>query len=328
MSAPVLDERVDVTDALAALERDGIVALPPLVSASRLTAMQRAFATRLHRLRWNNSDGYERTELYRHMVEDVLLLDQGFVDIALHPVVLAVARAYVGPAFQLTEAKGWKSLPTRKDFHGWHGDDWYDQATITDIPREIKMAFYLTDVDTGAFNYALGSHRQVHAHMLRQEEVGEVLSRSRVTVMTGKAGTAFLFDTSGIHRQGAPILHDRHALFYSYRDPAIRLDPHIHAKNRYHPLLLNAAFLGNLTEEHQRVLGFGDTRHHAPAFARESGQTVLEALSRHGLAVKLRLDAWHGRIARRLRRLAQRTRAARRPANASAPRPSREGGGS
>jgi hypothetical protein len=328
MSPSILHERVQVADLVAALDRDGIVALPPLVSAPRLTAMQRAFATRLRRMRWNSSDGYERTELYRHMVEDVLVLDQGFVEIALHPVVLSVARAYVGPAFQLTEAKGWRSLPTRRDFHGWHGDDWYDQATISDIPREIKMAFYLTNVDTGAFNYALGSHRQVHAHMLKREEVEDVLSRSRITVMTGAAGTAFLFDTSGIHRQGAPILHDRQALFYSYRDPAIRLDPYIHAKNRYHPLLLNAAFLGNLTDEHHRVLGFGDTRHHAPAFARESGQTVLEALSRHGLAVKLRLDAWHGRIVHRLRRVARLRRLTGPSAAASASRASRDGGGS
>ena len=302
----VLAEPAEARELVATLDRDGIVSLPPLVNASQLAAMQRGFAARLRRMRWNSTDGYERTELYRHMVEDVLLLDQGFVDIALHPVVLAVSRAYVGASFQLTEAKGWRSVPTRKDFHGWHGDDWYDQVAIADIPREIKMAYYLTDVDTGAFNYALGSHRQVAAHMLKREEVKDVLSRFRITVMTGKAGSAFLFDTSGIHRQGAPILDDRHALFYSYRDPGIRLDPYIHAKNRYHPLVLNAAFLGNLTEEHQRVLGFGDTRHHAAAFAREGGQSILEGLSRHALAVKLHLDGWHGRLSGRLRRLIER----------------------
>src|SRR6266436_281448 len=149
-------ESAQVTDLLAQLDRDGILALPPLVTPTQLASMQREFAARLRRMRWSSSDGYERTELYRHMVEDVLMLDQGFVDIALNPTVTAIVRAYVGAGFQLTEAKGWRSLATKKDFHGWHGDDWYDQATIPEIPREIKMGFYLTDVATGAFNYALG----------------------------------------------------------------------------------------------------------------------------------------------------------------------------
>jgi len=295
---------LDCPRLLADLDRDGITALPPLVNATQLAGMQRAFAARLRRMRWSSSDGYERTEIYRHMVEDLLLLDQGFVDIAVHPIVKAVTRAYVGRSVQLTEAKGWRSLPTTKDFHGWHGDDWYDQTNIREIPREIKMGFYLTDVDTGAFNYVLGSHRQVAAHMLKNDEIRELLSRARITVMSGKAGTAFLFDTSGIHRQGAPILQDRQALFYSYRDPGIRLDPDIHAKNRYHPLLLNAAFLGGLDAEDQRILGFGDKRHYAPAFERQSGQELLEALSRYGLAAKLHLDLLHDRILRRLERVA------------------------
>src|SRR5947208_16206621 len=75
-----------VGDALfAELETNGIVVLPSLLSAEQLRGMQSAFAPRLRRMRWNNFDGYQQTELYRHMVEDVLLLDQGFVDLAVHP---------------------------------------------------------------------------------------------------------------------------------------------------------------------------------------------------------------------------------------------------
>src|SRR5438132_686549 len=64
----------------AELETEGIVVLPQLVSTEQLRGMQRAFEVRLRRLRWNNFDGYQKTEPYRHMVEDVLLLDQGFVN--------------------------------------------------------------------------------------------------------------------------------------------------------------------------------------------------------------------------------------------------------
>ena len=156
-----LVDQPTVTRLFAELDTNGIVVLPGLLSAEQLTGMQRAFETKLRRLRWNNFDGYQKTEPYRHMVEDVLLLDQGFVDLALHPLVKQILTRYLGNKYELNEAKGWKSLPTKRDFHGWHGDAWYAQ-TDTEIPREVKLAFYLTDVRSGAFNYIKGTHRQQH----------------------------------------------------------------------------------------------------------------------------------------------------------------------
>jgi hypothetical protein len=108
-----------VAEILAAkLDTDGIVLLPRLVSTETLNQMQRAFDTRLRRFRWNNFEGYQRTEQFRHMVEDVLLLDQGFVDVGIHPLLKKVLDIYLGSEYALTEAKGWKSLPTKRDFHG------------------------------------------------------------------------------------------------------------------------------------------------------------------------------------------------------------------
>src|SRR5262249_8825671 len=161
-------------------------------------SMQEAFAGRLRRVRWNHFDGYERTEVHRHMVEDVLLLDQGFVDLALHPVVLDTLRGYLGEGFRLTEAKGGKALATRTDVHGWHGDAWYDQDVVPAIPREVKLAFYLTDVASGEFQYICGSHRQQHPRDFSDAWVAS-LDLSRVERATGPAGSAFLFDTSGVH---------------------------------------------------------------------------------------------------------------------------------
>ena len=68
----------DVDALVSELKANGIVVLPNLLSAERLRDMQKAFAVKLRRMRWNNIDGYHKTEIYRHMVEDVLLLDQGF----------------------------------------------------------------------------------------------------------------------------------------------------------------------------------------------------------------------------------------------------------
>jgi len=117
---------------VAALEQDGVVRLPGLFETEQLAAMQQAFNARVSRLRFNQLNGYEKTEPYRHMVEDVLTLEQGFLDVAIHPTVKEVLTRYVG-RFALVEARGWRSLPTKRDFHGWHGDEWYDQQVAKDI---------------------------------------------------------------------------------------------------------------------------------------------------------------------------------------------------
>ncbi len=58
------------------LETRGIAVIPDLVDSEQLASMQRAFDSRLHHLRWSDVDGYEKTERYRHMVQDVLALSQ------------------------------------------------------------------------------------------------------------------------------------------------------------------------------------------------------------------------------------------------------------
>src|SRR5438128_1813394 len=225
------------------LERSGVVVLPPLLTDEQLRGMQDAFAARLTHVRWNNSDGYQRTEVYRLMIEDVLQLAQGFVDVGIHPLVKEIVSRYVGPNYQLTEAKGWKSLPTKYDFHGWHGDRWYEQMPGAPIHREVKLGMYLTDVHSGAFNFLKGTHQQQHPHNLKKDEVN-ALPMDQVIEMSGVAGTAFLFDTSILHRQGIPMLEPRQAIFYAYHDASVALQQEDIDYYRYHPLLLNAAFLG------------------------------------------------------------------------------------
>jgi hypothetical protein len=234
------------------------------------------------------------------MVEDVLLLDQGFVDLALHPLTKQVLTRYLGHKFELNEAKGWRSLPTRRDFHGWHGDAWYEQ-TGSVIPREVKLAFYLSDVRSGAFNYMKGSHRKQHPRPIRNSEIADMPSAEIVEV-NGKAGTAILFDTSGIHRQGVPMLEPRQAVFYNYHDPDVPLQKEDIDYYRYHPLLLNAAFLGNLSAEDQRILGFGNKTNYLHAFERKPRHTMLQSASRLALDVALRVEGLSERVRARFRR--------------------------
>src|SRR6185295_16323903 len=93
----------EVDELVSRLEEDGIVVLHDLLPPEQLRAMQLAFGSKLSRVRWNNLDGYQKTERYRHMVEDVLVLDQGFVNLVLHPRVRSVLNRYLGDQCELTE---------------------------------------------------------------------------------------------------------------------------------------------------------------------------------------------------------------------------------
>jgi hypothetical protein len=262
-------QATQISPLVAQLEKDGFAMIPDLLTPAQLRSMQTAFASRLEHLRWNDVDGYEKTERYRHMVQDVLTLDQGFVDAATDPRVVEALRAYVGDNVQLCEAKGWRSLPTRFDFHGWHGDMWYDQTKVDGIPREVKLAIYLTDVRSGAFKYIRGSHGKQAPRVLQRDEADQFDAKDIIEVL-GPAGSAFMFDTSGIHRQSIPILEERHAVFLNYHEAQVPLQQEDVEYYRYHPLLLNAAFLGDLTEDDCRLLGFGDKTNYVPHFQRQT----------------------------------------------------------
>jgi ectoine hydroxylase-related dioxygenase (phytanoyl-CoA dioxygenase family) len=287
---------------LEQLESDGVAVLPGFIAGEQLAAMQRAFESRLRRLRWNDFDGFEKTERFRDMVQDVLMLDQGFVDTALHPLVKETLSAYIGPRYCLVEAKGWRSRPTRRKFHGWHGDAWYDPKKVAGLPKEVKLAFYLTDVKTGAFQYIKGSHRQHQPRLWRNDELA-AFPREQFVEVAGAAGTAFLFDTTGIHGQSSPILEPRNAVFLNYHDPDVPLQQEDIDYYRYHPLHLNAAFLGGLTVEDYRVLGFGHKAHYVPAFEREPRNEVLQRLQRATLETSLFLSDFAGRVRARLQRI-------------------------
>jgi Phytanoyl-CoA dioxygenase (PhyH) len=303
LRSPGSDQPIDdsfVEMVVQHLDRDGIVRLPNLLTPTQLGGMQRAFNARLTQLRCNNQEGYERTELYRHMVEDVLTLEQGFLDIAIHPIVKDVLKRYLG-RFSLVEARGWKSLPTTRDFHGWHGDEWYEQKGAAGIPREVKLGLFLTDVRSGAFNYLKRTHRRQHPCRIRTAELPSV-SKTDLAIVDGPAGTAFLFDTSGIHRQSVPLLEPRQVVFLNYHDPLVPLQKADIEGYRYHPLLLNAAFLGNLSEEDQRILGFGDKSNYTPAFVRPGRYPRMHQTLTRVLGVTLWLGDIRARVSNRLSR--------------------------
>jgi Phytanoyl-CoA dioxygenase (PhyH) len=286
---------------VAELEQNGVVVLPPLFTPLQIEAMQSAFEARLGGMRWNDLDGYEKEPL-RDVLQDVLMLEQGFVNLALHPLVAKTLKRYIGSGFALTEAKGWRSLPTKRDFQGWHGDYWYDETKVQGIAKEVKLAMYLTNVRSGAFNYIKGSHQKQHPRVVQNSELEDV-PKSSILEILGVAGTAFLFDSSGIHKQGVPILQPRRAVFYNYHDPQVPLAKEAVDYYRYHPLALNAAFLGNLSEEDQRILGFGNTTRYVPAFRRTTEYKNLYKAFSLAFGARLAIADVHERSVERIKRV-------------------------
>lgn len=235
------------------LDRDGVVILPERVPDAQLALMRRSFAQRVSHRALNHTTGYHASDPYRRIVEDVLLLDAGFVQAALHPQVLGLVRAYLGAEACLTEAKGWRSRPTRRDVHGWHADAWYDRA-LEHVPRQLKLGVYLSDVQSGAFQYLRGSQGQRPVHW--SDERAQRWSGGMAHV-TGEAGTMFVFDSSGVHRQECPVLQERDAVFFVYHDPAVPLQAEDVRANRYHAARVGVEALGGLSVEQLELLGLG-----------------------------------------------------------------------
>jgi hypothetical protein len=246
---------------VAALETDGLVLVENLVAPAALEAMQEAFAHVLEQMNWNTARGYQRTDRHRLMVEDILILDPAFQELALHPDVKTAMRQYIGDHFVLSEVRGWETVATRDNFHGWHNDAWYDHD-LPEVPREVKLGLYLTDVESGHFSYIKGSHIQNRHRHWNDREIAPL--QDRIAHVKGHAGATFLFDTAGIHRQSSPVLKPRRVVFFNYHDSRIPLQEIDRKAYRYHPLVLNAAFLGEISPEDQRILGFGNRSKYQP----------------------------------------------------------------
>jgi hypothetical protein len=94
----------------------------------------------------------------------------------------------------------------------------------------------------------------------------------------------------------------RQAIFYAYHDAGVALQQEDIDYYRYHPLLLNAAFLGNLSAEDERILGFGDKRNYQPAFVRHGKPTLLHRILAASNGAQTRIQLLSRRISARIQR--------------------------
>ncbi|MBY6188477.1 phytanoyl-CoA dioxygenase family protein [Marinobacter hydrocarbonoclasticus] len=278
-----------------ALHQQGVVRLPTRIPKETLAAMQAQFERQLGQSCFNTSPGFQQNERYRLLLENLLTLAPAFYHPLKDDALMALCRDYLGPAFQMTEARGWQTVRTLRHFHGWHNDAWYDTRHTTRPPRQLKLGIYLTDVDSGEFCYLTGSHKARHTpghwSAAQVQQMGQ-----RIESITGPAGTVFLFDTCGIHRQNSPVLTPRNVVFYTFHDPATPIQALDRRFHRYAPLQLNAACLGSLTLEQQRILGFGDERYAQYQTAPEQRFATLHRAVQWQLKAALTAGDWINRL--------------------------------
>lgn len=289
---------IDVNRVLSQLEQDGIAVIEGLIPQDQLSLMQQCFEQNLSHPRFNTWTGYQQNEKWRLLIEDLLTLSPAFYYPIQNEQLMNICREYIGDKFQMTEARGWKTIRTMRNFHGWHNDAWYDVDQCNEPPPQLKLAVYLTDVTSGEFAYVETTHKQKyppgHWNKAQVDEMGLPIRH-----VTGKAGTGFLFDTSGVHRQNYPVLEPRNVVFYNFHDPAFPIQGLDKSYDRYAPLLLNAAFLQGLSKEQERILGFGDERYFKAGFTPKQRYPSLHGLVKTGLNLRL-LGQDYGQFCRRI----------------------------
>lgn len=150
---------------------------------------------------------FGRAILSGHHFERVLQCEAA-VAVQKDPLLLDVARHYLGGEAKLITTRTWWSFPTKNasdaelsrasfKFH-FDLDDW----------RMLKFFFYLSDVDAdaGPHVYVRGSHKRRRIkHQLTllvghpAQDVLGFYGEDSATTLTGKAGTGFVEDPFGFH---------------------------------------------------------------------------------------------------------------------------------
>lgn len=290
-------------DLLRQLSQDGVVVLPNLISKEQLKAMQVIFAQQLNQPNCNTWQGYDQTDRYRLMVDQVLALHPTFVQLAIAPLLYTMVSQYLGDDACLQEAKGWQSLPFNYDFHPLHRDEWYCTEFYQDKlpPKSLKLGCYLQDVKSGSFGYVLGSHLKSNGI-----EVGERFHQDAkdyaMHKIVGRAGTCFLFDPQGLHQQTYPNNEARNAVFYHYFSPHIRLAKAFIRSGRYNHMLVDISYLKGLSPHQMRFLGLERGRP-LPSHLLLPSSRQQTCIIRAGLRAYNEFRYWKQRVMARLSKI-------------------------
>ena len=137
------------------------------------------------------------------------------VSLANHPQLLAMAADYLGATPTISAMQTWWTMGHASNATDLARDDMFHRD-VDDL-RFVKMFIYLTDVDSqnGVHSFVPTSHRStelVKRAPITDEQVRRYFGNDGEKTFTGPAGTIFLEDTWGIHRQ-MPAVSGRRCIF-------------------------------------------------------------------------------------------------------------------
>ena len=160
-----------------------------------------------------------------HTAEDMSQCRE-LVDLANHPQLLAIAADYLGATPTIAAMQAWWTIGHASNAIELARDDMFHRD-VDDL-RFLKMFTYLTDVDAnnGVHSFVPTSHRStelVKRAPISNEQVRHYFGDDGEKTFTGPAGTIFLEDTWGIHRQ-TPAVSGRRCI-YSVIYTVSGLDP-------------------------------------------------------------------------------------------------------
>jgi hypothetical protein len=139
------------------------------------------------------------------VVDEGVITCPHLLDIANHPSIIAAIESGFGCKPTIGYISAWWSIPTAdgapRHAENFHRD--FDDVAF------IKLFVYLSDVEleNGPHEFILGSHTDPALRPIRRYSDAEVFAKfsgNRLVRFTGKAGTVFLENTTGLHR-GLPV---------------------------------------------------------------------------------------------------------------------------
>lgn len=184
----------------------GFLASKPLYSPEN-------YAARQHPVLISQPEAASFRKLH-HTHEDVAQCTE-LATLANHPQILGVVAAYLGATPTIAGLQVWWTLGHASNATELARDDMFHRD-VDDL-RFIKLFMYLTDVgpENGVHSFVPTSHRStelVRRAPITDEQVRLHFGADAERTFTGPAGTIFLEDTWGIHRQ-TPAVSGRRCMF-------------------------------------------------------------------------------------------------------------------
>jgi hypothetical protein len=200
------------TESSVALERDGFAMIEGVVTPQMVEDMclhlgkQLVYAPYIDDSPRVPMDGADVLDTHiLTVVDEGVMSCPHLLDIANHPSIIGAVESTFGCKPTIGYISAWWSVPTA-DGVARHAENFH--RDFDDIAF-IKLFIYLSDVEleNGPHDFILGSHTDPALRPIRRYSDAEVFasfSGNRLVRFTGKSGTVFLENTTGLHR-GLPV---------------------------------------------------------------------------------------------------------------------------